>query len=238
MVFTRAGMMNKKGGLCKDLHPSFVVLSGWCLQLYRAGWKTGGFCCCCSTIGIMWQTCIRADKQPLHRGEIQTRTEVNNSERETQAGVISAGNTLSLTVMAETWSYLESSGKEKQKREPEHRCMTEIHPKFNSRQQKQTDTAKSVRKTRRCVSGNLSVCRIKNILLYSRFKTRRSQPKPPLSLSFLGSFEQGTNPKEHYSTFNWSSLKQGWETMGLRLSTEYLKAHRPFSLPRFEVMSS
>lgn len=59
IVFTRVRVMNPKNALCKDLHPSFVVLSGWCLQLYRAGWKTGR----CCAIGIMWQTCISADKQ-------------------------------------------------------------------------------------------------------------------------------------------------------------------------------
>lgn len=55
-------VMSPENGLCKDLHPSFVVLSGWCLHFYQAGWKTG-WC----VIGIMWQTCISADKQPLKR---------------------------------------------------------------------------------------------------------------------------------------------------------------------------
>lgn len=161
-MFTRVRVMNQKHGHCNYLHPSFVVLSGWCLQLHRAGWKAG----CRCVIGIMWQTRISAAKQPLKRGEIERQGEVNKGEKESQAGIISAANS--------HWHWwerpevtLSTSGGKKKKLQ--HQCMTEIHPKFNSRQQKQTNTAKNVRKTRKCLSGNLSVKKIKNILLYSSF---------------------------------------------------------------------
>lgn len=107
-MFTRVRVMNpKKWSLLKIcILPLLCSLAG-VLQLYQGRIENWPL------IGIMWQACICADKKnPLKSGEIERQREFSKSENESHAGkgVIFCCQH-SLTLMGETWSYLEHSMK-------------------------------------------------------------------------------------------------------------------------------
>lgn len=131
---------NSKIAFCKDLHLSFVVLSGWCWQLYWVRWKAGH----CCTIGIMSQTCISTDKQLT----IKERSD-RESIRVRESRICS-----SIFTHRHWWERPQVTSSTPTKK-LQHEYMTEFHPKFNNNKW-----------TRKCVSGNLSEWKIKNNLLY------------------------------------------------------------------------
>lgn len=144
----------------------------------------------------MWQTCISADEQPLKRGEIE-RQRVRKRVRLARFLLPTL-----LTVTAKTWSNLKH-------KKIKIKCSISAWLPFTSNF---TADKLTWQRHRKCVSGNLSAWKIKNISMCSCVGkgvfSRVSQTAQRVffflrsTLLSCSSIQKGSEPQKHKCTFS------------------------------------